>query len=46
MYPMVFVIYVVTPLSGMPANNDSHYFQIKHDEAKGLPDDVSAQEFG
>jgi hypothetical protein len=30
----------------MPANNDSHNFQVENYETKGLPDDVSTQEFG
>jgi hypothetical protein len=30
----------------MPANNDAHNFQIENYEPKGLPDDVSTQEFG
>jgi hypothetical protein len=43
---MVFDVLKGIILSGMPANNDAHNLQIKHYEAKGLPDDVSAQEFG
>jgi hypothetical protein len=30
----------------MPANNYAHNLQIKHEKTKGLPDDVSAQQFG
>jgi|APCry1669188910_1035180.scaffolds.fasta_scaffold38258_2 hypothetical protein len=36
----------INSLSGMPANNDAHNLQIKHDKANGLPDQVSAKELG